>query len=128
MAHFVLEYSSNITRDRLQLQQLFEKLHTAAKETGIFPYKGIRSRAYACQDYRIADGNPEHMFLHLSVLIGAGRTDAEKDQASKAFFAVYEAHFASCFENRGVAMSFEMRELEPVYKFNKNNIQDYLDE
>ena len=128
MAHFVLEYSSNITRDRLQLQQLFEKLHTAAKETGIFPYKGIRSRAYACQDYRIADGNPEHMFLHLSVLIGAGRTDAEKDQASKAFFAVYEAHFASCFETRGVAMSFEMRELEPVYKFNKNNIQDYLDE
>lgn len=128
MAHFVLEYSSNITRDRLQLQQLFEKLHTAAKETGIFPYKGIRSRAYACQDYRIADGNPEHMFLHLSVLIGAGRTDAEKEQASKAFFAVYEAHFASCFETRGVAMSFEMRELEPVYKFNKNNIQDYLDE
>lgn len=128
MAHFVLEYSSNITRDRLQLQQLFEKLHTAAKETGIFPYKGIRSRAYACQDYRIADGNPEHMFLHLSVLIGAGRTDPEKDQASKAFFAVYEAHFASCFETRGVAMSFEMRELEPVYKFNKNNIQDYLDE
>lgn len=127
MAHFVLEYSSNITRDRLQLQQLFEKLHTAAKETGIFPYKGIRSRAYACQDYRIADGNPEHCFLHLSVLIGAGRTDPEKEQASKSFFAIYEDHFANCFETRGVAMSFEMRELEPVYKFNKNNIQDYLD-
>ena len=128
MAHFILEYSNNITRDRLQLQHLFEKLHSAAKDSGIFPYKGVRSRAYACQDYRIADGNPQHRFIHLGVLIGAGRTEAEKEQAAKTFFAILEDHFSNCFETRGVAMSFELKELEPVYKFNKNNIQDYLDE
>ncbi len=128
MAHFVLEYSDNIDNHTLALEQLFIKLHSSARETGIFPLKGIRSRAFACHDYRIADGNPKHMFVHLSVLIGAGRSEEEKMLAAKAFFAVYEAHFAACFEQRGVAMSFELRELEPVLKFNKNNIQDFLEE
>ena len=126
MAHFVLEYSSNIDQETLELQQLFEKLHDAARETGLFPYKGIRSRAYECRDFRIADGNPGHMFVHLTVLIGAGRSMAEKEAAAKALFAVYEHHFAPCFDERGVAMSFEMKELEPVLKYNRNNIQDYL--
>ncbi len=128
MAHFVLEYSDNIASDQLELQKLFENLHTAAKDSGIFPYKGIRSRAYQCRDYRIADGNPDHTFIHLSVLIGAGRTEDEKDLASKNFFTILETHFAKLLEQRGLAMSFELRELEAVYKFNKNNIQNYLDD
>lgn len=126
MAHFVLEYSDNISNEVLNLQRLFADLHQAAMDTGIFPLKGIRSRAYACQDYRLADGNPEHMFVHLTVLLGVGRSLEEREAAAKNFFSVLENHFASCFETRGVAMSFEMKELEPVLKYNKNNIQDYL--
>lgn len=126
MAHFVLEYSDNISNEVLNLQRLFADLHQAAMDTGIFPLKGIRSRAHACQDYRLADGNPEHMFVHLTVLLGAGRSLEERETAAKKFFSVLENHFASCFETRGVAMSFEMKELEPVLKYNKNNIQDYL--
>ena len=68
------------------------------------------------------------MFVHLTVLMGAGRTQDEKEKAAKAFFSVYEAHFIQCFEQRGMAMSFELKELEPVFKYNKNNIQDYLEE
>ncbi|MFZ1386744.1 MAG: 5-carboxymethyl-2-hydroxymuconate Delta-isomerase [Thiolinea sp.] len=126
MAHFVLEYSDNISAEILNLQTLFANLHQAAVETDLFPLKGIRSRAYACHDYRMADGNPEHIFVHLTVLLGAGRSLEERELAAKSFFKVLEAHFASCFESRGVAMSFEMKELEPVLKYNKNNLQDYL--
>ncbi|WP_298608431.1 5-carboxymethyl-2-hydroxymuconate Delta-isomerase [uncultured Thiothrix sp.] len=126
MAHFVLEYSDNISAETLNLQSLFAHLHQAAMDTGIFPLKGIRSRAYPCHDYRMADGNPEHMFVHLTVLLGAGRSLEERELAAKSFFKVLETHFASCFETRGVAMSFEMKELEPVLKYNKNTIQDYL--
>ena len=126
MAHFVLEYSNNIDSNILSLQPLFEKLHNCARDTGLFPYKGVRSRAYPCDHFRIADGNPNHIFVHLTVLVGSGRTVAEREVAAKAIFAVYEDHFASCFEERGVAMSFELKELEPVLKYNKNNIQDYL--
>lgn len=126
MAHFVLEYSANISADILNLQSLFAQLHQAAMDTGIFPLKGIRSRAYPCHDYRMADGNPEHMFVHLTVLLGAGRSLEERELAAKSFFKVLDQHFVHCFETRGVAMSFEMKELEPVLKYNKNNIQDYL--
>lgn len=126
MAHFVLEYSTNIPADLLDLQELFSKLHGAAEATGIFPYKGIRSRAHPVDHFRVADGNPEHAFVHLSVLIGAGRSDDEKQTASESFFAVYSSHFDALFAERGVALSFEMKELEPVYKYNRNNIQDYL--
>ncbi len=126
MAHFVLEYSNNIAKSTLALQELFSKLHQAAEETGLFPLKGIRSRAYACDDFRMADGNPEHMFVHLEVKLGAGRSIEEREAAAKSFFEVLTQHFGTCFEQRGVAMSFEMKELEPVLKYNKNNIQDYL--
>lgn len=126
MAHFVLEYSANISAETLNLQTLFAHLHQVAVDTELFPLKGIRSRAYACADYRMADGNPEHIFVHLTVLLGAGRCLEERERAAQSFFKVLEAHFASCFENRGVAMSFEMKELEPVLKYNKNNLQDYL--
>ena len=124
--HFILEYSDNIDKDDLQLQMLFEKLHQTAADTGLFPLKGIRSRAYISHDYRMADGNPEHMFVHLTALLGRGRSMEERESAAKAFFAVLTEHFAGSFAKRGVAMSFEMKELEPVLKYNKNNIQDYL--
>lgn len=126
MAHFILEYSDNIATEHLALQELFGKLHEQARQSGLFPYKGIRSRAYCSNEYRMADGNPSHQFMHLSVLIGAGRSEAEKLSAAQAMFDIYEAHFSPCFVGRGVAMSFEMRELDAVLKFNKNNIADYL--
>lgn len=126
MAHFVLEYSNNIDKSTLALQDLFSKLHQAAVDTELFPLKGIRSRAYACKDYRMADGNPAHRFVHLEVKLGAGRSMEEREAAAKSFFDVLTQHFAECFELGGVAMSFEMKELEPVLKYNKNNIQDYL--
>jgi len=126
MAHFVLEYSDNIEPQMLALPQLLEKLHNAAASTGLFPLKGIRSRAYACSDFRIADGNPNHMSVHLSFLIGSGRSAEEKELAAKTTFDAFSAHFDRCFEQRGVALSYEMRELEAVYKYNRNNIQDYL--
>lgn len=125
--HFVLEYSDNIDRDTLAPQALFAALHERALATGLFPLKGIRSRAYACRDYRLADGNPAHMFVHLTALIGSGRSEQEKEAAARALFEVYEGHFAPCFERRGVALSFEMKELEPVLKYNRNNIEQYLE-
>lgn len=126
MAHFVLEYSNNIDNESLDLQSLFEKLHDAALSSGVFPLKGVRSRAYACNDFRLADGNPKHCFIHLQVLMGAGRDLEIREKMAKSFFDILTEHLAQLFHERGVALSFELKELEVVTKFNKNNIQDYL--
>ena len=126
MAHFVLEYSDNLGEDQESIGALLSALHEAAAETKLFPLKGVRSRAYCCEQYRMADGNPQHGFAHLQVLLGAGRTMDEKQGAADSFFEVFTLHFSSYSEEHGLALSFEMKELEPVLKFNKNNIQDYL--
>lgn len=126
MAHFVLEYSKNLEGPALELPSLLEKLHEAAAASGIFPLKGIRSRAYACEHYRLADGQPEHGFVHLQVLVGAGRDTATRERVAKTFFAVLSEHMAPQLAQRGMALSFELKELEAVLKYNLNNIQDYL--
>lgn len=126
MAHFVLEYSDNLNQDQLSIQKLFAALHESAQQTGLFPLKGIRSRGYCCENYRLADGNPKHGFAHLEVKLGAGRSLEDRQDAADKFFAVFTQHFSDTFENKGIALSFEMRELEPILKFNKNNIQEYL--
>ena len=131
MAHFIVEYSDNIfdndkDKRNADIQRLFASLHDVAVDTGLFPYKGIRSRAYLCEQYRIADGNPQHGFVHLEVKLGAGRTLEERLAAAEKFYNVYCDFFAQQFTSRGMALSFEMKELDPVLKFNKNSIQDYL--
>ena len=126
MAHFVVEYSDNLAQTDETIQRLFAALHEAAEETLMFPYKGIRSRAYCCTQYRMADGNPEHGFAHMEVKLGAGRSLEQRQAAADTFFAVFTEHFADHIAERGMAISFEMKELEPVLKFNKNTIQDYL--
>ena len=126
MAHFVLEYSANLGLQQDHVQKLMEQLHTSAQQTGLFPLKGIRSRAYVCDQYRMADGNTHHGFAHLEVKVGAGRSLADRQAVAEQFFSVFTQFFDVHFEQRGMALSFELRELEPVLKFNKNNIQDYL--
>jgi len=126
VAHFVLEYSDNLSLSDDNVQVLFKDLHEAAVDTGLFPLKGVRSRAYPCSQYRMADGNPNHGFVHLEVKLGAGRSLEDRKQAAERFFKIYCDHFATQVAARGMAISFEMKELEPVLKFNKNSIQDYL--
>lgn len=126
MAHFVLEYSDNLGQDDASIQVLFSALHSAAEQTGLFPLKGLRSRAYPCSQHRMADGNPEHGFAHLEMKVGVGRSLQDRQRAAEQLFQVYCDHFAELCEQRGMALSFEMRELEPVTKFNKNTVPDYL--
>ncbi|HAU66931.1 MAG TPA: 5-carboxymethyl-2-hydroxymuconate delta-isomerase [Gammaproteobacteria bacterium] len=126
MAHFVLEYSDNLSQTDDSIQGLFSSLHDAAQTTGLFPLKGIRSRAYCCTQHRMADGNSEHGFAHLEVKLGAGRSMQDRQAAAESFFNVFSEHFTAQVTQRGMALSFEMRELEPVLKYNKNNIQDHL--
>jgi len=126
MAHFVLEYSDNLGQSDESIQELFSELHLAAEKSGLFPLKGIRSRGYCCEQYRMADGNPEHGFAHLEVKLGAGRSLEDRQLVADIFFKIFTAHFSDLIANRGMALSFEMKELEAILKFNKNNIEEHL--
>ncbi|MEH6516841.1 MAG: 5-carboxymethyl-2-hydroxymuconate isomerase [Halioglobus sp.] len=122
MAHFIYEYSANLPADVLDLAGLMEKIHQAASDSGVFPAAGIRSRAMRCDEFRVGDGNPNNGFLNLSIKLGRGRDLDTRMAIGQTLFDILTDHLQPLFDSQGLAVSFEMRELEEHVKFNKKNI------
>ena len=127
MAHFIVEYSANLTPQELRLDALFAALHAAAVATGIFPLAGIRSRALRCMDFRVADGNPDNAFVHVTMKVGAGRSGAELQHAADAINTTLNAHLDALFATRGLALSLELVELHAQLRFNRNNLRERME-
>ncbi|MEM8562473.1 MAG: 5-carboxymethyl-2-hydroxymuconate isomerase [Pseudomonadota bacterium] len=122
MAHFIYEYSANLTPDELDLSGLMAKMHEQASASGIFPLKGLRSRAIRCDDFRVGDGNPDNAFINLSMKVGRGRDENTRLTVGRQLFEVLLSHFDELQRRRAIAISFEMRELEEHVKFNHNTL------
>jgi 5-carboxymethyl-2-hydroxymuconate isomerase len=121
MPHFVVDYSDNL-HELLDFQPLFKALHDYVVSTGAFPIGGVRSRAIRCYDYRVADGREGFGYLNLSLKIGHGRDMALKQAVAERVFEILCDWMQPVTAERYVQISFEMTELDPVLKFNKNNI------
>jgi len=93
-------------------------MHAAAADSGVFPLAGLRSRAIRCEDFRVGDGNPQHGFINLSMKVGRGRDLATRMEIGQVLFDLMLAHLEPLSSSRGLAVSFEMRELEEHVKFN----------
>ena len=125
MPHFVIEYSANLD-DALDVDALLGAVHAAARDSGVFPLGGIRVRALRCAHYRIADGHPDNAFVHLAAMIGAGRTLDARREACRLIFEALTGELAVLQAARPLAVSFEMRELEPALNFKQNNLHEYV--
>ncbi|WP_461536463.1 5-carboxymethyl-2-hydroxymuconate isomerase [Spongorhabdus nitratireducens] len=121
MPHFIVDYSGNL-HDRLDFQPLFKQLHEYVVSTGVFPLGGVRSRAIRCDDFRVADGREDFAYINLSMKIGPGRDDSLKQEVSETVFAIFCEWMKPVTDTGYCQISFELTELDPVFKFNKNNI------
>jgi len=65
-----LEYTHNLEFDP---QTVLARLHSELVATGAINLIGLKSRAVRHSEYRIADGNPDYVFVHLNLLIREGR-------------------------------------------------------
>ena len=122
MAHFIYEYSANLPADQLDMTGLMAKMHKAADESGVFPLAGLRSRAIRCEEFRVGDGNPDNSFVNLSIKVGRGRDLDTRMDIGQTLFDILIEHLQPVFDSRGLAVSFEMRQLEEHVKFNNKNI------
>ena len=127
MPHLTIEYSANVG-NWTSLQQLCDRLRAEAEATGLFPVAGIRVRAIRCDEYSIADGNPELGFIDISVRVGAGRPLEARKQATERMFRALEAHLTELLESRPIALSMEMREIDPELSPKINRIRDFMEE
>src|SRR5574339_229703 len=88
MPHLTLEYTDNIEVD---VQPLLARLHEEVAATGAINLEGIKSRASKHTQYRIADGDPDYSFVHVSLLIREGRPiDVQKDATQRVMKVLKE--------------------------------------
>jgi 5-carboxymethyl-2-hydroxymuconate isomerase len=124
--HLVIEYSANI-ESVLDLEALLDRLHAAAVATGMFPLGGIRIRAYRADRYRIADCDPANAFVHVTATVGSGRPLERREAVSRQLFDELCAALEPLAAESPLAISFNMREFDPVLNFKKNNLHEYLE-
>lgn len=127
MPHFSIEYSANLDA-LVDMPALCDHLRRAAVETGVFPMAGIRVRAFRADHVSIADGDAKHGFLDLSVRLRAGRDLATRKQATARIFTALEEFMAPALARHSIALSMEMRDIDPELSPKTGTIRDHLKE
>ncbi|PLL12153.1 5-carboxymethyl-2-hydroxymuconate isomerase [Tabrizicola sp. TH137] len=125
MPHIQIDYSANL-ESRLDMAAFCRVLRDAALATGILPLAGIRVRATACTHCVIADGNPDHAFLDISLRLRAGRSAEAKAKATADIFAAAESFCADLLASSSFLLSFEMRDIDPALSPKVSSIRRHL--
>lgn len=122
MAHITIEYSANLAEHH-DVGALVEAVHEAAAAHGLAPLDGLRTRAVARNHYRVADGDPDHAFVAISVRVGPGRDPAARTTFLEAILAAAEAHVGATPSPLAVAWSAELTEIDAAFRINRNGVR-----
>lgn len=121
MPHLTLEYTENLDFD---IQPLLARLHTELVATGAINLRGIKSRAVQRSQYRIADGDPEYAFVHVSLLIREGRPIEIQQEAAQRVLMVLKETFGDRFENSYLSISVDIKEMRDGIAQTLHNIPE----
>lgn len=127
MPHLIIDYSRNLD-GAVDMSAFCDHMRQAMCAVDVFPAAGVRVRAVAADHYSIADGNPEHGYIDMSVRLRGGRPDEAKQQATTALFAAAEEFLAPVLASRPLALSLEMRDIDPDLSPKTGTIRHYLRE
>ncbi len=125
MPHFHLDYSRNLEA-RLNLPALLVCIRDAAVATGVFPLAGIRIRAVGVDHVLMADGNPDHAFVDMTIRIGAGRDEATKQRALATVGTAVETFCRPIMEACSFMLSMELREIDGDLSRKSSSIRKFL--
>lgn len=126
MPHFHIEYSANLEKC-VDIQALCERVRLTAVGIDAFPLPGVRVRAVRVDHYAIADGDPKHGFIDISIRLRGGRpADVKKDATNRIFDAV-AAHLAPALAQHSIALSLEMRDIDPGLSPKTGTIRNHLE-
>ena len=125
MPHFIIDYSANL-EDALDWPAFCDLLRRTAIDTGVFPMAGIRVRAFRADHVSIADGDAQHGYIDLSVRLRAGRDLDTRKRATAAIFASAEEFLKPVMATRSLALSMEMRDIDPELSPKTGSTRDHL--
>ena len=122
MPHLIIEYTDNLS-PHIQIKELLKKSgEVLSSFPDVYPIGGIRVRAIQVTDYWMADGSEDDAFVHMTLKIGAGRTDKEKKETCDKLFQALQEHMRELFDSRNLALSLELSEFSESGTYKKNNI------
>ena len=125
MPHIQIDYSANLEA-AVDMPGFCETLRATAATIEAFPLAGIRVRALRVDHYAIADGNPAHGFIDISVRLRGGRPLAVGEAATQALFDAAQAFLAPVMATRSLALSMEMRDIDPALSPKSGSIRDHM--
>lgn len=125
MPHITIEYSANLD-ERTDIQALCEALRAEAAGIEAFPTPGIRVRALRADHFSIADGDPKHAFVDISVRLRAGRPQNVKKDAVKRLFEAAQDFLKPVLETSSLALSLEMRDIDPDLSPKTGTIREHM--
>ncbi len=126
MPHVHLEYSANL-ESVVDFSALCEVLRREAIDIDAFPMPGVRVRATRVDHYAIADGNPEHGFIDMSVRLREGRPQSVKAEAIERLFEALKTTMAPVMAKHSLALSAEMRDIDAALSPKFGNIRNHLE-
>lgn len=127
MPHFIVEYSANI-ESSVDIAQLCELIRATAVKIDVLPLPGIRVRAIKVDHYAIADGNPMHAYIDVSVRLRGGRALDVRKAATQTLFDAIQTFLQPAMAERSLALSFEMRDIDPELSPKCGSIREHLPE
>ncbi|RLK07605.1 5-carboxymethyl-2-hydroxymuconate Delta-isomerase [Ruegeria conchae] len=125
MPHFHVDYSGNL-ENIVDMSGLCECLRATAADIDTFPMPGIRIRAVRVDHYAIADGNPAHGFIDISIRLRAGRSEDVKQDATRRIFEAANTYLAPAMARHSIALSLEMRDIDPELSPKTGTIRDHM--
>ncbi len=98
MPHIIVEYTGNLataTDIPALLRQLNQTARRVKDEQGkqVYQTGAIRSRAIKLDEWSVADDADDYAFVHVTVKIAAGRSDAVEKETANALFRGREGTF-----------------------------------
>ena len=126
MPHIQIDYSGNL-EEVVDMAALCEQIRAAAVDVATFPTAGVRVRAVRVDHYAIADGNPKHGFIDVSIRLRAGRSEDEKQNATHRIFDVAHDFIRPALRSRSIALSLELREINPDLSPKVGSIRDHME-
>lgn len=126
MPHLIVDYSANLENE-IDFRAFCDHLRQAAVAIDAFPAAGVRVRAIPAPHWSIADGNPRHGYIDISIRLRAGRPDPVKEAATQTLFEAAKSFLAPTLSSRPLALSLEMRDIDPALSPKTGTIRDYLE-
>lgn len=126
MPHLMIDYSVNVETD-VDIGALCDTLRDVAASIDAFPLAGVKVRAVRVDHYAIADGNPEHGFIDISVRIREGRDTETKQNAAQKIFDAANEFVADVMRRRSLSLSLELRDIDAALSPKSGSIRKYLE-